>query len=363
MQRTSGPGFAPPGRHTTVNPSMSMPAIQATILATPPGNTVAFAPGNYRGNLRVANGIYLYSPSPGAAIIEGSFDGSGKSDWTVDSFQVVEGGFAVANSSRGTIGRCDFLHGLKSATDAVIQTGTTRNLSLINTSFRHLHQPSYVPGADGLGTGYAIAGWEDTGLYVGGCVFDDLREGICLDHSGRADTGNGIVLERNYFNRLTRMCIEVDAQDEPGHVGNLICRNNYSENPIPKEDPGLEVLSGAVAWSIVPALGENSEISGNFADGRWTGGLSAIVVELFGSGRVFRNVAVGYHFGCETYNGNHRDPVQEVFDNNFNGSAPGRAPDQNLVACLEGNRNLRLHDNVFAPFTPPAKPSPIAWNV
>jgi hypothetical protein len=353
--------FRPPGKQIEVGPKMSISAIQSAINGAGADNAVVFAPGEYHGNFTVADGVYLYSLKPNAAVLYGSFDGRGRSRWTVDGFQIIDGGFAVAKSSEATIGRCDFLYGPATG-ETVVPTGDTTNLSIINVSFRHIHQPSYVPGGNGLGNGYAISGWNDSGLYVGGCVFDDLREGICLDHSDSMETGNNIIFEQNYFNRLTRMCIEVDAQDTPGHVGHLICRNNYAENSIPKEDPGLKVLSGAVAWSIVPALGDESEVSGNFADGRWAGGLSAIAVELFGSGRVFHNVCVGYRIGCETYNGNNRDADQQVFENNFNGSAPGIAPDAWITGCLEGNPRFSAWHNGPAPFTTPERPSPIAWH-
>lgn len=278
--------WTPPGRQYDVKQGGAIGdgaaddtrAIQALLAQAGAGNTVQFPRGTYRvSTLDVPGGAYLYAPRGAAIIGKVRVEGRGA---TINGLKFDGGIVDISDSVDTTIGNSSF----DGPRELLVMNGASGAL-IINNDFN---------GNVEVGS---VTGWGIDRSVISGNHFVDCGQCIDLHFANDPTRGRDIVIERNIFSGTRRMPVEVGPID--AYTLNMVVRDNWAtdfKNCGP--DPN-QTMSTFVAYSLVPTLGVNTVISGNFAASGETRG--AIGIELAGSGKIVGNRIQGFNYGAVVY--------------------------------------------------------------
>jgi len=337
--RVSGSGstFIPPGRTTTVVPTMSLASINATLAKAGSGNTVVFSPGAYPlGSITVPSGVYVYSPSACAAVLSGNVKLGSNS--TLDGFQLNNALVDMRNTRNTSVGRNCFNGGAPARAadpsaypgNIVVWVDEAHNYLVVNNSFKTF------PGG-------GVYGWNNTGR-IAGNQFMNGRQAIDLNFTT-------VEIDHNYASGLTRMFVELGSNPDGDTSAGVKVHDNYEENIKPIPDAGAQPLEDSVAYSIVPAKGSNNSVINNFVSA--APGACGIGIELNNSGAVSGNHIINCNGGIVVYG----TQPQSVSNNNLVGTVWG------FVVNYSNSRVLIESGNVAnSSKTVPAKPISVSWH-
>jgi hypothetical protein len=253
-------------------------AIERALRHASRGSTVIVEAGRYKiSKLAVPAGITLYAPK-GASII-GNMTAHGPGT-VIRGFTLEAGMIDLSNSRSVTVGDCTFNGGTTS-----IKLDDAGDALIINNDFRQV-------------SGGVVTGWGLDRSTISGNHFFDCGQCINLAFNNNRTQGRDIVIERNIFNGVARMPVEVGPIG--AYTENLIVRDNWAENFKNRGPDAGDTMSTFVAYSLVPTNGVNTLVSGNYAIAG-DRGAGDIGIELAGSGEISDNHIEDFRYGAIVY--------------------------------------------------------------
>ncbi len=322
-------------------------AIQAAINNSHPGDTIAFAGGNYdiggsitlKGNRNyTGGGSAILKGDPNVQIFQAHEDNIRIADFTFDGKPIFFDKPGQRNMASGIVIDSNIFHLRASGCNNNGITFTTglRNSSITNNRFDPMQ------GENGI-YGYY---WDN--LRIANNQFFNGTEGIhVVDQSNNS---GGLTIEQNHFSSLHRMGVEIQ-----GGGNNTLVQDNYYENPVMFGE--FNRNNDTFAYSIISDKSNNTVVrrntaimptSGNSPDGTGV----RIVFELGGHNvQCYDNYSVG---GNHIIAGNGNGASGAARDNRVSGfrQAPGNANGAGLQFANNGP-NVQLSWDINRP-----KPGP-----